>query len=130
MVRRYPKRGSPHLSTTIGITVMDRPSYVRQPVVPDLVPSGYMPHLDAVRAIALGFVLVEHFGGRAVNAYIPFGAGSIGVNLFFVLSGYLVTGILLDTFKQHENGPAGARKLFNFYMRRVLRLTPVLYVTI
>ena len=57
----------------------------------------WMPHLDAVRAVAVAAVVVRHFAPAATPAaerlvYL----GSLGVPLFFCLSGFLVTGILLD----------------------------------
>lgn len=89
----------------------------------------YMPHLDALRGCAILLVLVEHFGGSALNDLIPIGAGTLGVHLFFVLSGYLITGQLLDAF---HAGKSGSRStiLKHFYLRRALRLLPVFYVTL
>jgi peptidoglycan/LPS O-acetylase OafA/YrhL len=87
-----------------------------------------MKQLDALRAIAILLVMVEHFGGRALNAYIPIGAGSVGVGLFFTLSGFLITGILLQSFEAD-----GANRLTvwtDFYVRRLLRLMPPYYAVI
>ncbi|EWY38215.1 hypothetical protein N825_14565 [Skermanella stibiiresistens SB22] len=88
-----------------------------------------MPHLDALRGAAILLVLVEHFGGQGLNALIPIGAGSLGVHLFFVLSGFLITGQLLDAFHGNRPGPLST-KLKHFYLRRCLRLLPVYYVTL
>src|SRR5262245_48027521 len=87
----------------------------------------HMPHLDGLRALAISAVLVEHFGGKALNALVPIGAGSIGVNLFFTLSGFLITGILLESFGKGSNWQT---TLLNFYARRFLRLMPIFYVTL
>jgi peptidoglycan/LPS O-acetylase OafA/YrhL len=95
----------------------------------DVAKMRYMPHLDALRGCAILLVLVEHFGGAALNRIIPIGAGTSGVHLFFVLSGFLITGQLLDAF---HTGKSGSRStiLKHFYLRRALRLLPIFYVTL
>ncbi|RWP53589.1 acyltransferase family protein [Mesorhizobium sp.] len=65
---------------------------------------GYRPQLDGLRAIAIGLVGVEHFGGPWVRTHFPIGAGALGVQLFFVLSGFLITRNLLFRLEQ---APAG-----------------------
>ena len=90
----------------------------------------YMPELDTVRGIAVLGVLFLHgffwqygklsFSGGAqafLNLTQP---GGLGVNLFFVLSGFLITGILLDS----KGRPHFYRR---FYTRRALRILPVYY---
>lgn len=77
----------------------------------------YNPALDGVRAIAIAFVLAAH----AYRPAMP--GGWIGVDVFFVLSGYLITSILLDELRRTDRVSLG-----NFYMRRFLRLTPPLVV--
>lgn len=86
-----------------------------------------MKQLDALRAIAILLVMVEHFGGQTLNAYIPIGAGSVGVGLFFTLSGFLITGILLQSF---ETGASKGAVWMDFYVRRLLRLMPPYYAVI
>jgi peptidoglycan/LPS O-acetylase OafA/YrhL len=89
-----------------------------------------MPELDVLRGIAILGVLFFH-GFRAEYGELPFtGArrllilatqpGSLGVNLFFVLSGFLITGILLESRSQ----PDYYRR---FYARRALRILPAYY---
>ena len=76
---------------------------------------GYMPSLDGIRGIAIILVLLLHANVR------NFSGGFYGVDLFFVLSGYLITSILMREFM--------ASKTINFchfYRRRVLRLFPAL----
>jgi peptidoglycan/LPS O-acetylase OafA/YrhL len=76
-------------------------------------PAGvYYPALDGLRAIAFLMVFFQHY------CSLPW--GWTGVNIFFVLSGFLITGILWDT----REDPHRAR---NFYLRRTLRIFPLYY---
>jgi len=91
----------------------------------DLAPRAVDPRLrrsdalDGLRTIAVGFVVLYHF-------HVPgFGGGFIGVNVFFVLSGYLITSILL-----REHGATGQIRLGAFWLRRLLRLYPALLVMV
>jgi peptidoglycan/LPS O-acetylase OafA/YrhL len=89
--------------------------------------TGHIRALDGVRGLAILMVMVGHFwlGAHPQNAfesglYTVLQNGWIGVDLFFVLSGFLITGILLDA--------KGADGYFrNFYARRVLRIFPLYY---
>jgi peptidoglycan/LPS O-acetylase OafA/YrhL len=76
---------------------------------------GYVPALDGLRGIAILLVLGYHVG------WIP--GGFLGVDVFFVLSGFLITTLLLE-----EWGQSGAIDLRAFYVRRVRRLLPALLV--
>src|SRR5258707_15140501 len=71
-----------------------------------------MKHLDTLRAFAIGLVMVEHFGGKALNDHIPIGAGSVGVGLFFTLSGFLITGILMQNFDTADNKAVAWRDFY------------------
>ena len=75
----------------------------------------YMPALDGLRAIAIVAVMVYH----ASPSLMP--GGFAGVELFFVLSGFLITGLLLKEQQCH-----GGIHLGYFYARRLLRLLPAL----
>lgn len=86
-----------------------------------------MKQLDTLRAFAIGLVMIEHFGGAVLNSYIPIGAGSVGVGMFFTLSGFLITGILLQSF---DSAPDRATAWRDFYARRLLRLVPPYYAVI
>lgn len=77
----------------------------------------HLKSLDGVRAIAVGLVMLFHFG------YFP--VGWVGVQIFFVLSGYLITGILL----QARNNSFSAY-VSSFYWNRALRIMPLLYAFI
>ncbi|MGW4484394.1 acyltransferase family protein [Amycolatopsis sp. NPDC004368] len=79
------------------------------------------PALDGVRAIAAVLVVLFHFGGSAwVRAN-----GWIGVHVFFVLSGFLITTLALRA--EDRNGRLSLR---NFYLRRAFRILPVYYVVL
>jgi peptidoglycan/LPS O-acetylase OafA/YrhL len=80
---------------------------------------GHSPGLDGLRGLALLLVLVYHFTG--VGGPLP--GGWAGVDVFFVLSGFLITALLLDERKLH-----GRVALARFYARRGLRLLPALLV--
>ena len=80
-----------------------------------------MPQLDGVRTLAVGAVIAQHF--RILNV----GAG-YGVHLFFVLSGFLITGILLAERKNVEELSLTRGAAFrHFYIRRALRIFPLYY---
>jgi len=88
----------------------------------------YMPHLDSLRALAVFGVLVEHFW-RPSFAVVPL--GHVGVRLFFVLSGYLITRILLQSRESIDAGRVTlSRAVKSFYLRRVLRLVPGFYTVL
>jgi peptidoglycan/LPS O-acetylase OafA/YrhL len=74
---------------------------------------GYRPHLDGIRAVAVILVILFHLG------YLWLPGGFVGVDVFFVLSGYLITGLLVD-----ELARDGRVDLPRFYARRVRRLLP------
>ena len=81
--------------------------------------SHYRPQLDGMRAVAVYLVVAFHAGISA------FSGGFIGVDVFFVLSGYLVTQLLLRDFRA-----AGRIDFRRFYSRRFRRLLPAAFVAL
>jgi len=99
-----------------------------QPAPAEL-PPGHIPALDAIRGLAILVVTLYRFGGGGEGPASAIGhswwieLGSRGVDLFFVLSGFLITGILFDA--------KGNQHYFrNFYMRRALRIFPLYYAAL
>ena len=83
----------------------------------------FYPALDGLRAIAFLMVFLVHYGtGSLAVPYLSpiFAWGWVGVDLFFVLSGFLITGILYDSLH-------GKHYFKNFYVRRALRIFPLFY---
>lgn len=77
---------------------------------------GYVPALDGLRAIAVSSVILAHAGA------VP---SAIGVDVFFVLSGFLITHLLIE-----EWSATGRISVRDFYIRRILRLWPALWVMV
>lgn len=100
----------------------------------------YYKHLDGVRAFAVLLVVIHHW----IEGNLPFqflgetyrfGAvlhlgGTMGVHLFFVLSGFLITNILMGQQDAFQNGDVSIRMqiLKTFYIRRTLRIFPIYYL--
>ncbi|MEO7360828.1 MAG: acyltransferase [Gemmatimonadaceae bacterium] len=79
----------------------------------------YIPSLNGIRAIAVGIVIVSHSG---LGDRVP---GGLGVTIFFLLSGFLITTLLRREFAR-----TGKIKLRDFYLRRALRILPPLYIAV
>jgi peptidoglycan/LPS O-acetylase OafA/YrhL len=77
---------------------------------------GYLPALDGLRGVAISMVMLFHLHGPL------FKGGYVGVGLFFVLSGFLITALLVQEWEEHA-----AISFRRFYARRALRLLPALY---
>jgi peptidoglycan/LPS O-acetylase OafA/YrhL len=108
----------------------ESPATVAQPTRPALAGvvhpgvrgKGHVPELDGLRALAVMLVFLDHFAPTATLPHVRIlhQIGWIGVDVFFVLSGLLITGILLDA-RQH------AHFYRTFYVRRALRIFPLYY---
>ena len=79
----------------------------------------YLPSIDSLRAIAVIAVIIYHIDAN----YLP--GGFLGVDLFFVLSGYLISSLIIKEYKN-----TGTVNLYNFYVRRARRLLPAVYFMI
>lgn len=107
------------------MTVTSLPLRLRRESAPDRVAVatrpllGRSPALDGLRGLALIFVVTYHF----TSSTGPFPGGWVGLDIFFVLSGFLITAILLD-----ERRVYGRVSLPLFYARRACRLLPALFV--
>ena len=90
----------------------------------------YIPQFDSIRAIAVLLVILHHWlPAKNVLNFLP--NGKLGVNIFFVLSGFLITGILLKAKKQVESNSINKSTVFkNFYIRRTLRIFPIYYLVL
>jgi peptidoglycan/LPS O-acetylase OafA/YrhL len=78
---------------------------------------GYIPALDGLRGVAIVLVIACHY------FRFPLDGGPVGVGLFFVLSGFLITTLLLE-----ERADSGGVRIGRFYARRARRLLPALAV--
>src|SRR6516165_8010445 len=91
-------------------------------------PETRIPSLDGLRAISITLVLIAHLAGTrnfplSEAAGNFWGLGEFGVRVFFVISGFLITGLLMD-----ELADEGHIRLGRFYLRRRLRIFPPYYM--
>jgi peptidoglycan/LPS O-acetylase OafA/YrhL len=102
-----------------------RQSRLAQPTEPPK-SEARIPELDGIRGVAILLVLTRHFGilvpDGGLSRFVPslVGLGATGVDLFFVLSGFLITGILIRTKES-------THYFRNFYLRRILRIFPLYF---
>ena len=87
-------------------------------MAPTLAKSEYRPDIDGLRAVAVALVVLYHFGVGSLRG------GFVGVDVFLVISGFLITGIVW------ERAASGTFTLQWFYLRRLRRLGPALLVTV
>src|ERR1700757_1891944 len=78
-----------------------------------LVGDRFRPDIEGMRAVAVGLVVLYH------GFHVPFTGGFVGVDVFFVISGFLITNLLL-----HEKTRTGRISIARFYARRVRRILP------
>ncbi|ERH34800.1 hypothetical protein SEQU_08545 [Staphylococcus equorum UMC-CNS-924] len=79
----------------------------------------YMPGLDGLRAISVIGIIIYHLNKQWLSG------GFIGVDTFFVISGYLITSLLLKEYEE-----TGIINLKQFWLRRVKRLIPAVFVLV
>ena len=85
---------------------------------------GHISELDAIRGLGIGLVLINHFWPEKSAFVFQLGQlGWIAMDAFFVLSGFLITGILLDSQARPDY-------FSNYYIRRALRIFPLYYLTL
>ena len=96
---------------------MNQASVSSPTAAPKLAVRGKIAELDGVRAVSVIFVLLVHI------SYGRLSGGFLGVDIFFVLSGYLITMLMLKEIAGH-----GTVDLARFYVRRALRILPPLVV--
>jgi peptidoglycan/LPS O-acetylase OafA/YrhL len=90
--------------------------------------SDHLPSLDGLRAISIALVLVGHLSATRGFVRLDLGIGDyahLGVVVFFVISGFLITRLMLS-----ERAKSGHVSLKLFYARRALRLFPATYAFI
>lgn len=101
------------------------PTHTKSPV------TGHLPQLDSLRSLAVVLVVIYHWypTSAGINR-LP--NGTIGVMIFFVISGFLITRILLDSRNRLQTGRGGSLGLTyrNFFIRRSLRIFPLYYLAI
>ena len=93
-------------------------------VAPDL--PSHIPSLDGLRAVSILLVLISHLDGtRGFPTWFSSlgDTGNLGVRIFFVISGFLITTLLLKEFDK-----TGRISLRTFYLRRMFRIFPAFYV--
>src|SRR5512136_1140976 len=80
-------------------------------------PTSYRAEIDGLRALAVIAVIINHFQGKLLPS------GYLGVDIFFVISGYVITSSLNSRTSKGLND-----LVWGFYVRRVKRLIPVLVI--
>ncbi len=96
--------------------------------------NNYLIQLDALRGISVIMVIFSHWAGYHANLWsdnIFWFNGEVGVKMFFVISGFLITGILLQERHRTEQLQFPKTRIArNFYIRRFFRIFPAYYATI
>ncbi|MCR8561852.1 acyltransferase [Mucilaginibacter sp. BJC16-A38] len=92
--------------------------------IPEIVRGSYFPALDGLRGVAVMMVILYHFGAnRFLRPFHILINGDMGVDIFFVISGFLITTLLLK-----ERVIYGRVSLKRFYIRRAFRIIPAAYL--
>ncbi len=109
LVRRIPPSGSPRTADPARIGTESVPTASEK----------YVKELDGIRALAVCFVVFAHY------RLVPYVPGGFGVTLFFFLSGYLITTLFFSEYLSTRD-----ISIPQFYLRRWLRLTPTLVISV
>ena len=80
--------------------------------------SGYRSDIDGLRAVSVILVVLFHLSAGLVPG------GFVGVDVFFVISGYLITGLIIKALREDRFS------LVDFYVRRIRRIAPALFVVV
>ena len=91
--------------------------------IPEVLQPSHLPGLDGLRGLSIIMVVIGHIFWNSKYEYLSI--GSVGVDTFFVISGFLITTLLLK-----EKVNSGSILLKRFYIRRILRIMPVAYLYI
>src|ERR1700761_3785895 len=91
-------------------------TFFEDPAGPPRTELRYRPDVDGLRAVAIVPVVLYHYG------FWPFTGGFVGVDVFFVISGFLITGLI------HREMMEGRFSIRHFYERRIRRIFPALFV--
>jgi len=109
----------------------DSPSESPSPLPKPGARDRYYPGLDGLRAVATTAVLISHFFPDRSAIQRAFHWGRFGVMLFFVLSGFLITGLLLKGRDAATSGGVSRGAVFRaFVARRALRIAPIYYLVV
>lgn len=116
------------MSTLIAapeIAAPDREAFTPAPATPS--EAHRIPSLDGMRALSIALVIAWHMSSSGSAPWLTplwrIDAGNLGVRVFFVISGYLITSLLLI-----EHARSGTINLRRFYLRRAFRIMPAFYV--
>lgn len=121
MTRPKGRAGSGHVRSAVEFAVSNPDTVAVAPALS----RQYFPRLDGLRGLAVIAVLIEHFTyAEIVRGWDP---GMVGVRTFFVLSGFLITAILIG-----ERGQDASRRsqAAGFYWRRFVRLSPAMFAAV
>ena len=108
-----------------GVSLLLSPTVMTESSLPHDFRLGHRPALDSLRAVSILAVLILHINSIYQFPFVVLRGGFLGVDMFFVISGFLITSLLLE-----ENAASGTIRLRAFYMRRALRLLPAVIAAI